>query len=84
MSGAPQMFPAFLKLAGRSVVVVGGGRVAAAKLEALLDAGARVTVVAPEVRPELVRAGVAVKRREFVPPMRSRSVRRSHLPTLGS
>jgi len=67
MSGAPQMFPAFLKLAGRSVVVVGGGRVAAAKLEALLDAGARVTVVAPEVRPELVRAGVAVKRREFVP-----------------
>lgn len=67
MSGAPQMFPAFLKLGGRSVVVVGGGRVAAAKLEALLDAGARVTVVAPEVRPELVRAGVAVKRREFVP-----------------
>jgi len=61
------MFPAFLKLGGRSVVVVGGGRVAAAKLDALLDAGARVTVVAPEVRPELVRAGVAVKRREFVP-----------------
>ena len=67
MSGAPQMFPAFLKLAGRAVVVVGGGRVAAAKLEALLDAGARVTVVAPEVRPELVQAGVAVTRREFVP-----------------
>jgi len=67
MSGAPQMFPAFLKLGGRSVVVVGGGRVAAAKLEALLDAGARVTVVAPEVRPELVQAGVAVTRREFVP-----------------
>ena len=67
MSGAPQMFPAFLKLGGRSVVVVGGGRVAAAKLDALLDAGARVTVVAPEVRPELVRAGVAVKRREFFP-----------------
>jgi uroporphyrin-III C-methyltransferase/precorrin-2 dehydrogenase/sirohydrochlorin ferrochelatase len=67
MSGAPQMFPAFLKLAGRAVVVVGGGRVAAAKLEALLDAGARVTVVAPEVRPELVQAGVAVARREFVP-----------------
>ena len=67
MSGAPQMFPAFLKLGGRSVVVVGGGRVAATKLDALLDAGARVTVVAPEVRPELVRAGVAVKRREFVP-----------------
>ena len=67
MSGAPQMFPAFLKLGGRSVVVVGGGRVAAAKLDALLDAGARVTVVAPEVRPELVQAGVAVTRREFVP-----------------
>jgi uroporphyrin-III C-methyltransferase / precorrin-2 dehydrogenase / sirohydrochlorin ferrochelatase len=67
MSAAPQMFPAFLKLACRSVVVVGGGRVAAAKLEALLDSGARVAVVAPEVRPELVRSGVAIRRREFVP-----------------
>jgi len=43
------MFPAFLTLESRRVVVVGGGPVAAGKLDALLAAGAEVTVVAPEV-----------------------------------
>jgi uroporphyrin-III C-methyltransferase/precorrin-2 dehydrogenase/sirohydrochlorin ferrochelatase len=61
------LFPAFLKLAGRPVLVVGGGNVAAAKLPALAEAGAVVTVVAPEVRPEIVAAAAAVRRRAFVP-----------------
>jgi siroheme synthase-like protein len=43
------VFPAFLKLEGRRVLVVGGGPVAAGKLRALLDAGARITLVAPDV-----------------------------------
>jgi len=47
------MFPAFLDLSGRNVVVVGGGPVAASKIESLLAAGARVTVVAPDIRPEI-------------------------------
>jgi uroporphyrin-III C-methyltransferase / precorrin-2 dehydrogenase / sirohydrochlorin ferrochelatase len=59
------MFPAFLDLAGRQVVVVGGGPVAAAKIEALVAAGARVTVIAPDVRPEIERADVEIVRREF-------------------
>lgn len=59
------MFPAFLNLESRRVVVVGGGPVAAVKLEALLAAGAEVTVVAPEVRPEIERLGVKVVRRRF-------------------
>jgi uroporphyrin-III C-methyltransferase/precorrin-2 dehydrogenase/sirohydrochlorin ferrochelatase len=63
--GSPSVFPAFLKLAGRPVLVVGGGPVAASKLPALLDAGALVTVVAPEVRPEIEAAGVVVRRRGF-------------------
>jgi uroporphyrin-III C-methyltransferase/precorrin-2 dehydrogenase/sirohydrochlorin ferrochelatase len=59
------MFPAFLRLDSRKVVLVGGGRVAAAKLGSLVDAGAQVTVVAPEIRPELERPGVALLRRGF-------------------
>ena len=59
------MFPAFLNLESRRVVVVGGGQVAAGKLEALLAAGADVTVVAPDVRPEIGRLGVKVVRRLF-------------------
>jgi uroporphyrin-III C-methyltransferase / precorrin-2 dehydrogenase / sirohydrochlorin ferrochelatase len=46
---APQLYPVFLKLAGLPVVVVGGGTVAASKLAGLLDAGARVTVIAPSI-----------------------------------
>lgn len=59
------MFPAFLRLAGRRVVVVGGGNVAAAKLEALIAAGAAVTVVAPDVSAACERPGVAIERRSF-------------------
>ena len=59
------LFPAFLKLDGRRVVVVGGGRVAAAKIRALLDAGADVTVVAPEVSDQIANAGVDYVRRPF-------------------
>jgi uroporphyrin-III C-methyltransferase/precorrin-2 dehydrogenase/sirohydrochlorin ferrochelatase len=59
------MFPAFLKLDGRKAVIVGGGPMAAAKLGALLDAGAHVVVVAPEVRAGIERPGVIVIRRAF-------------------
>ena len=59
------MFPAFLDLESRRVVVVGGGRVAASKLDSLLLAGARVTVVAPEIRPDVEREGVVIVRRAF-------------------
>jgi uroporphyrin-III C-methyltransferase/precorrin-2 dehydrogenase/sirohydrochlorin ferrochelatase len=41
------LLPLFLKLAGRVVLVVGAGAVAERKIESLLEAGARVRVVAP-------------------------------------
>jgi siroheme synthase-like protein len=63
----PQLLPLFLTLAGRRVVLVGGGRVAAAKLDQLLAAGADVRVVAPEVRTEIERAAVPIARRAFEP-----------------
>jgi siroheme synthase-like protein len=47
------LYPAFLKLDGLPVVIVGGGTVAASKLDGLLAAGARVTVVAPAVVSEI-------------------------------
>ena len=59
------MFPAFLHLSSRRVVVVGGGPVAASKLDALLAAGADITVIAPEVRPEIEERPVTVVRRRF-------------------
>jgi uroporphyrin-III C-methyltransferase/precorrin-2 dehydrogenase/sirohydrochlorin ferrochelatase len=46
-------FPIFLKLTDEPVVVVGGGHVAARKIALLARAGARITVVAPEIVPEL-------------------------------
>jgi uroporphyrin-III C-methyltransferase/precorrin-2 dehydrogenase/sirohydrochlorin ferrochelatase len=59
------MYPTFLRLKDRKVVLVGGGRVAASKLQPLLHEGARVTVVAPEIRPELEVVGVELQRRSF-------------------
>ncbi|MFZ5467795.1 MAG: uroporphyrinogen-III C-methyltransferase [Myxococcota bacterium] len=64
---SPALFPLFLKLAGKRVLLVGGGRVAAAKLPALLEAGAAVHVVAPKVRAELLGSGVPIEHRAFVP-----------------
>jgi siroheme synthase-like protein len=59
------IFPVFLKLAGRRVLVVGGGPVAAGKLQALLDAEADVTVVAPETVDAITAAPVRLERRAF-------------------
>ena len=61
------VFPVFLKLAGRRVLVVGGGPVAAGKLRALIDAEARVTVVAPEVTDAIRSAPVDIVQRPFEP-----------------
>jgi uroporphyrin-III C-methyltransferase/precorrin-2 dehydrogenase/sirohydrochlorin ferrochelatase len=63
----PLLYPVFLRLEGRSVLLVGGGAVAAGKLEGLLAAGARVTVVAPEVADALRRPGVRIEQRAFDP-----------------
>ena len=43
------LFPIFVKLEGRLVVIVGGGAIAEGKISSLLAAGARVRVIAPDV-----------------------------------
>jgi siroheme synthase-like protein len=47
------LFPIFVRLQGRLVVVVGGGGVAEGKIAGLLAAGARVRVISPVITPEL-------------------------------
>ena len=63
--------PIFLKLDGRSCAVIGGGEVAARKAGLLLEAGARVTVTAPELceaLAELAQQGrIAHRARAFDP-----------------
>ena len=73
------MYPVFLKIDGRRAVVVGAGTVAERKVQTLLDAGAKVTVVAPDatdtIKEQAERGDVEWKQRRF----RSRDVRRATL-----
>ena len=65
------LLPLFLDVTNRAVLIVGGGLVAAAKLEQLLAAGADVRIVAPQAVSKVesaVAAGSAtLARRTFVP-----------------
>ena len=54
-----------LDLERRNVLVVGGGPVALEKVEGLLTCGASVTIVAPEIAPELEQPGVALRRSPY-------------------
>src|SRR6267154_4169086 len=67
-SGQPYLLG--LRLGGRRVVVIGGGSVAARRIPALLDCGARVHVVSPAVSPglqDLAAAGrISLQQRESV------------------
>ena len=49
------LFPIFVKLQQRLVVVIGAGEIAAQKIDGLLRAGARIRVVAPEVSAAFVK-----------------------------
>ena len=58
-------YPLMLDLPGRRAVVVGGGRVAHRRAEALLAAGAQGHVIAPQVDPALAGLPVTVSRRRY-------------------
>src|SRR5579863_6841635 len=64
-------FPVFFDLAGQRVLVVGGGEVALRKVSLLERTGASISVVAPQVAPELMERAAAgkltVALREFAP-----------------
>lgn len=60
-------YPVNLNLHGRPCLVVGAGRIALRKVEQLLAAGAVVTVIAPEVHPDvaLLNGAVTIKKRVY-------------------
>lgn len=62
---ADNVFPLFLKLEGRSVLVVGSAEVVESKVPALLAAGATVTIVSEDEFPSLEAGSVNLENREF-------------------
>ena len=64
-----RLYPVHLLLEGKRALVVGGGEVAAAKARAMLEAGATVHVIAPELSPEMKEladlSSLSIDRREF-------------------
>lgn len=64
MTAAP-VYPVFLRLDGAPVVVVGGGAVAAGKLDGLVAAGAVITIVSPTLHRGCQRPGVTWIARPF-------------------
>lgn len=47
------LFPIFVKLEGRLIVVVGGGTIAEGKIPGVLTAGARIRLIAPSITPQI-------------------------------
>ncbi len=66
-----QYFPVFFDLEGQKVLVVGAGEVALRKISLLARTGAAITVVAPDVAPEVLQLAAAgrlsLAMREFLP-----------------
>ncbi len=64
-------YPINLNIQNRDCLVVGGGAVGARKVSALLDCGARITVVSPETVPEIDRlaesGALVLEKRPFSP-----------------
>ena len=64
------LFPAFVDLSAKKVLVVGGGKVATRKVRSLLKFTNNITVVAPKVTEEIERLAeegrISLKRRRFL------------------
>ncbi len=71
LPGDHSYYPLFVDLNGRKVMVIGGGRVAERKVQALVAAGADVVLVSPELTDNIRRMAddniIAVREREFRP-----------------
>jgi precorrin-2 dehydrogenase / sirohydrochlorin ferrochelatase len=51
--GVGRHYPISLSLSGRTVIIIGGGKIAERKVNSLLDTGAKIEVVSPNLTQEL-------------------------------
>ncbi len=58
-------YPVFLKLEGRPCVVIGGGAETEQRVRALVDAGAEVTLIAPDATENITRLAARWEAREY-------------------
>jgi len=58
-------YPVFLDIAGKPVVVIGGGKIAHQKVAGLLKAGAEVTVISPELNREMSKLAAGARFRHI-------------------
>jgi len=69
MTETMSLFPMFVKLQGRSVLVVGAGVIGESKIQGLLDSSARIRVIALEATPQVQdwaeRGAIALDVRSF-------------------
>ena len=68
------LYPIHLNVSGKSVLVVGGGKVAKRKVGVLVRCGAQVAVVAPAIEDEIRDLGVRCLPREYDPELLTGSV----------
>lgn len=65
----PCDFPLFISIAGKSILVYGGGNIALRRVKTLLSFGAAVQVIAPEAREEILELAreerIAYEKRPF-------------------
>lgn len=57
VQAAPR-FPMFVNLYGQKAVIIGGGQIAARRAAVLLEFGAEITVIAPEIHPKLAACNI--------------------------
>ena len=59
------LLPIFLKVENMHCLVVGGGNIALQKIQQLLDCKADVTVIAPDILPEIISLPVHVLKKKY-------------------
>lgn len=60
-----QFLPVSLNISGKRILMVGGGRIASHKIELLWPFTQNITVVAPEILPEVRNKGIELREKPF-------------------